>query len=90
MSKVCFLGLDVHANTISAAVAEPSGEVWSFGVIRNTPFEIWRLLKRLEPGSALRVCYEAGRTGYVPEAEYAAVLASAGYLSITAMPHEFL
>ncbi len=39
MSKVRFLGLDVHANTISAAIAEPNGEVRSLGVIRNTSFE---------------------------------------------------
>ena len=65
MSKVRFLGLDVHAKTISAAIAEPSGEVRSLGVIRNTPPEIRKLIKRLEPISTLRVCYEAGPTGYV-------------------------
>jgi hypothetical protein len=27
MSKLRFLGLDVHADTIAAAVAEPGGEV---------------------------------------------------------------
>jgi transposase len=35
------------------------------GVIRNTPPEIRKLIKRLEPISTLRVCYEAGPTGYV-------------------------
>lgn len=65
MSKVRFLGLDVHAKTISAAIAEPNGEVRSLGVIRNTPPEIRKLIKRLEPISTLRVCYEAGPTGYV-------------------------
>jgi hypothetical protein len=34
MSKVRFIGLDVHANTIAVAIAEPSGEVRSVGVIR--------------------------------------------------------
>ena len=65
MSKVRFLGLDVHANTISAAIAEPNGEVRSLGVIRNSPFEVRRLIKKLGPNSTLRVCYEAGPTGYV-------------------------
>ena len=65
MSKIRFLGLDVHANTISAAIAEPSGEVRSLGTIRNTLGEIRKLVKRLEPVSSLRVCYEAGPTGYV-------------------------
>jgi hypothetical protein len=31
MSKVRFLGLDVHAETIAVAVAEPNGEVHSLG-----------------------------------------------------------
>jgi len=65
MSKVRFLGLDVHANTISAAIAEPGGEVRSLGTIRNTPGEIRKLIKRLQPVSTLRACYEAGPTGYV-------------------------
>lgn len=65
MSKVRFLGLDVHANTISAAIAEPNGEVRSLGTIRNTPGEIRKLVKRLQPVSSLRACYQAGPTGYV-------------------------
>ena len=35
MSKVRFIGLDVHADTIAVAVAEPNGEVHSLGVIPN-------------------------------------------------------
>ena len=31
MSKIRFLGLDVHADTIAVAVAEPNGEVRSIG-----------------------------------------------------------
>ena len=37
MSKVRFIGLDVHADTIAVAVAEPDGEVRSMGVIPNQP-----------------------------------------------------
>lgn len=33
--KVRFLGLDVHAETIAVAVAEPDGEVRSLGTIAN-------------------------------------------------------
>jgi transposase len=35
MSNVRFIGLDVHAETIAVAAAEPSGEVRSVGVIPN-------------------------------------------------------
>jgi len=52
-----FVGLDVHADTIAVAVAEPSGEVRSLGTIPNRPESVRRLLKRLEPTKQLRVCY---------------------------------
>lgn len=65
MSKVRFVGLDVHAETIAAAVAEPSGEVRSLGVIANRPEAIRRLVRKLGPAEELRFCYEAGPTGYV-------------------------
>src|SRR6266581_7820186 len=65
MSNVRFIGLDVHAETIAVAVAETAGEVRSVGVIPNQPDAIRRLIKTLGPANQLRVCYEAGPTGYV-------------------------
>ena len=65
MSTVRFIGLDVHAETIAVAVAEPHGEVRSLGVIPNRPESIRKLVKKLGPPAQLRVCYEAGPTGYV-------------------------
>jgi transposase len=65
MSNVRFIGLDVHAETIAGAVAEPDGEVRSLGVIPNRPESIQRLVKKLGPIEPLRVCDEAGPTGYV-------------------------
>lgn len=43
MRKVRFIGLDVHAETIAVAVAEPNGEVRSLGVIpnRRSQFGSW-------------------------------------------------
>jgi len=63
--KLRFLGLDVHAETIAAAVAEPDGEVRSLGVIPNRAESVRKLVKRLGAAEPLRACYEAGPTGYV-------------------------
>jgi transposase len=65
MSKIRFLGLDVHADTIAVAVAESDGEVRRFGVIPNQWEAVRRMVKKLGPNSELRACYEAGPTGYV-------------------------
>jgi transposase len=65
MNKVRFVGLDVHAETIAVAVAEGEGEVRSLGMIPNQPESIRRLVKKLGPPEQLRICYEAGPTGYV-------------------------
>jgi transposase len=65
MSTVRFIGLDVHAETIAVAIAEPEGEVRSLGVIPNRSESIRKLVKKLGPAGQLRVCYEAGPTGDV-------------------------
>jgi transposase len=65
MSKLRFLGLDVHAETIAVAVAEPTGEVRRVGQIPNRPESVQQLVKKLGAPEQLRACYEAGPTGYV-------------------------
>lgn len=65
MKKVRCLGLDVHADTIAVAIAEPDGEVRSLGIIPNREESIRRLVKKLGPPERLQACYEAGPTGYV-------------------------
>ena len=65
MKRLRFVGLDVHAETIAVAVAEPGGDVRSLGVIPNRAEAIRKVVKRLGPVEQLRACYEAGPTGYV-------------------------
>jgi len=60
-----FVGLDVHAESITVSVIEPDGEIRSLGSIPNRAERVRRLVKKLGPPSGLRVCYEAGPTGYV-------------------------
>ena len=65
MSKIRFIGLDVHADTIAVAVAEPNQEVRGLGVIPNRFESIRKLVHKLGGAKDLRVCYEAGPTAYV-------------------------
>ncbi len=65
MKKIIkYVGLDVHAESISAAVSEGRGEVRSLGKVPNSPEAVRRLLGKLGKLDNLRVCYEAGPTGY--------------------------
>jgi len=65
MSKIRFVGLDVHADTIAVAVAEPDGQVRSLGMIPNRLESIRKMVAKLGPPQNLKACYEAGPTGYV-------------------------
>jgi transposase len=62
METVRFVGLDVHADSIAIAVAEPGrGEPALLGTIAN---DTALLLKRLRKLGRIRCCYEAGPTGF--------------------------
>jgi hypothetical protein len=65
MSKVRFIGLDVHADTIAASIAEPDGEVRPLGIIPNRLESVRKMVAKLGPVNQLKACYEAGPTGYV-------------------------
>lgn len=66
MKKVRVLGLDVHADTIAVAIAEPGeGEVRSLGIIPNREESVRKLVRKLGAAEQLKACYEAGPTGYV-------------------------
>jgi transposase len=86
MKNVRFIGLDVHAETIAVAVAEPGGEVRSVGVIPNRPESIRKLVKKLGPAEQLRACYEAGPTGYVVYWELTALGVKCDVVAPTLVP----
>jgi transposase len=65
MSKIRFIGLDVHAETIAVAIAEANGEVRSIGLIPNRLEAVRKLVAKLGSVKELKACYEAGPTGYV-------------------------
>ncbi len=60
-----FVALDVHAESVAVAVAESDGEIRSLGTVANRAESVHRLMRKLGPAGNLRVCYEAGPTGYV-------------------------
>ena len=59
MSKIRFVGLDVHAETNAVAVAEPNGEVRCLGTIPNREESLRKLVRKLAPVEQLRACYVA-------------------------------
>jgi len=62
---ITYIGLDVHKETVFAAIAEGSKEPRPVGQIPNSPKAIFKLMRRLGPFRCLKVCYEAGPCGYV-------------------------
>jgi transposase len=65
MKYTHYVGLDVHANSISVAVAPAGGgEVRSLGVVVNEIGALLKLLKKVGEIRKMKVCYEAGPCGY--------------------------
>ena len=87
-TKVRFLGLDVHAETIAVAVAEAEGggEVRVYGIIPNRLESIRKLIGKLGPVEHLKACYEAGPTGYVLYWQLAALGVACEVIAPTLVP----
>lgn len=65
MSKnIKYIGLDVHAASISISVSEGPGLCRYVSKISNRPDTLKRQLLKLGAADELRVCYEAGPCGY--------------------------
>src|SRR5947199_662620 len=65
-----YLGLDVHKDSITIAIAEPGskGEIRVFGTITNDIDRLEKALARIRkahPGAILETAYEAGPCGFV-------------------------
>jgi transposase len=58
------LGLDVHRDTISVGILVPGEEVPAVDKIAHDEPSVRRLVGRLGDRRRLRVCYEAGPTGF--------------------------
>lgn len=66
MNHNIFIGLDVHKDNITVAIARTGrGDPESLGVISNDALAVSKLIKKLEAkGAKLLFCYEAGPCGY--------------------------
>lgn len=71
-SALTFVGMDVHRDTIAIALLRPGEQVPLEQSIANTSEALRRQLRRWGDPGALRVCYEAGPTGYELQRELAA------------------
>lgn len=64
MSNVRHVGLDVHKEFSVIAVADGREPAEVFQRVEGPPPRVLAALRRLGPLSSLKVCYEAGPTGY--------------------------
>src|SRR2546428_3133498 len=64
MPKMIWLGMDVHAASITVARYEDQAATAMVQTIANDPAQVRRLVRRLPAGCDVRACYEAGSCGY--------------------------
>jgi transposase len=73
MTKTTYVGLDVHAATITIATLEEGQEQPELREIPNEPAAIRKAFQKLGKGQQLRCCYEAGPCGYVLQRQLSAM-----------------
>lgn len=71
-SALTFVGMDVHRDTIAIALLRPGEHVPLEQTIANTSEAMRKQLRRWGDPGSLRVCYEAGPTGYELQRQLAA------------------
>lgn len=72
-SALTFVGMDVHRDSIAVALLRPDEHVPLEQTIANTPEALRKQLRRWGDPQTLRVCYEAGPTGYALQRQLAAL-----------------
>lgn len=89
--SVIFVGLDVHAQRISVAVAESGrGEARHYGTIPHDLHALERMLaklRRAHPHATLDLCYEAGPTGFVLARRLAQLHVPCSVVAPSLIPH---
>lgn len=64
IAPTTFVGLDVHQDSISVALLQPGAQFPDEDQIANTPEAVRKLVRCWTDPQHVRVCYEAGPTGY--------------------------
>lgn len=62
--SICYVGLDVHKDSVFVAYCDQDGREISVGSVSNAD-ALFRILRRLAEKAELRICYEAGACGFV-------------------------
>jgi len=63
MKSTRYVGLDVHGETIAAAMGDGYGKARSLGQFPNRAEAVRKFIDQLGGPDGLKVCYEAGPTG---------------------------
>lgn len=71
MKRMIWLGLDVHAASITIARYDGAAPQGTVTTIPNTPAAVRRFIHRMPAGATVRACYEAGPCGYVLQRQLA-------------------